>query len=360
MFKPLYSISLDLASDLMRIEALRQEIDGLPITPKMLDSLRKTARLQATHYSTMIEGNRLTQHQVQEVVLQSIKIPDRERDEKEVLGYYVALEWVLQGAQKKQLLTEDMIKQLHALVMGGGSEKVQPAPYRDGQNVIKDSKSGAIVYLPPEAHDVAHLMHDFSVWIEQSKEHGIPAPIRAAIAHYQFATIHPYWDGNGRVARLLATLILHRNGYGLKGIYSLDEYYAIDLGAYYDALTIGPHNDYLGRADADITSWIAYFCKGMVYSFERIKEQALRAHQSGQKDQAIFLRKLDIRQRMVMSLFAQKDEISTQEVAHILGLQPRTARVLMQKWVTIKFLEIAQKSKKSRTYILGDRYRSSH
>ena len=60
--------------------------------------------------------------------------------------------------------------------------------------------------------------------------------IIAAIAHYQFATIHPYFDGNGRTARLLTNLVLHKSGYGLKGIYSLEEYYATNLQADYDAL----------------------------------------------------------------------------------------------------------------------------
>lgn len=64
----------------------------------------------------------------------------------------------------------------------------------------------------------------------------------------QFATIHPYFDGNGRTARLLTTLLLHRAGYGLKGIYSLEKYYTRDLEAYHAALTVGPsHNYYMGR-----------------------------------------------------------------------------------------------------------------
>jgi Fic family protein len=82
-------------------------------------------------------------------------------------------------------------------------------------------------------------------------------PLIAALAHYQFATIHPYYDGNGRTARLLANLILHKAGYGLKGIYSLDEYYARQLTGYYEALTVGPsHNYHLGRAEADVTGFL--------------------------------------------------------------------------------------------------------
>ena len=68
-------------------------------------------------------------------------------------------------------------------------------------------------------------------WLRLSEREGVPCPIRAWIAHYQFATIHPYYDGNGRTARLLTTLILHRGGYDLKGLYSLEEYYARDLSA---------------------------------------------------------------------------------------------------------------------------------
>ena len=79
--------------------------------------------------------------------------------------------------------------------------------------------------MPPEAKAVPGLMSELVKWINQQLYEGdLPVPVIAALAHYQFATIHPYYDGNGRTARLLANLILHKAGYGLKGIYSLDEY----------------------------------------------------------------------------------------------------------------------------------------
>src|SRR5271169_814715 len=85
------------------------------------------------------------------------------------------------------------------------------------------------------------------------------------------------YDGNGRTARLLTTLVLHLGTYDLKGLYALEEYYARDLKAYYEALTVGPsHNYYLGRAAADITRWIAYFVEGMATSFENVRNQAVR------------------------------------------------------------------------------------
>jgi Fic family protein len=112
--------------------------------------------------------------------------------------------------------------------------------------------------VPPEAKTVPGLMADLMAWINQQLHEGdLPVPLIAALAHYQFATIHPYYDGNGRTARLLANLILHKAGYGLKGIYSLDEYYARNLAGYYEALTVGPsHNYHLGRAEADVTGFL--------------------------------------------------------------------------------------------------------
>ena len=76
-----------------------------------------------------------------------------------------------------------------------------------GQNVIRDSRSRGIVYMPPEAKDVPDLMKELVAWISSTERKELPCPLRAGIAHYQFATIHPYYDGNGRTARLLTTLI---------------------------------------------------------------------------------------------------------------------------------------------------------
>ena len=81
------------------------------------------------------------------------------------------------------------------------------------------------------------------------------------MVHYQFMTIHPYYDGNGRTARLLATFILHKGGYGLGGFFSLGEHYARGLQGYYRALTIHPRHNYSGRREADLTPWLEYFIK---------------------------------------------------------------------------------------------------
>src|SRR6202795_2308147 len=140
-FDPKFTITSRVASALMRIEGAKEAISHLPITPSVLETLRQSARLFSTHYSTMIEGNRLTQEQVSKVLEKQEHFPGRERDEREVLGYYAALEKVEQLAAASNPVTEQQVKLLHALVMAGGTSRVKPTPLRDGQNVIRDGLS---------------------------------------------------------------------------------------------------------------------------------------------------------------------------------------------------------------------------
>src|SRR5436190_5627102 len=354
-FKPNFIISANIARNLMRIEAAKEQVAQYSLTSKILSSLRETARLYTTHYSTMIEGNRLGVQQIKAVLHKDSHFVGKERDEREVKGYYAALMYVETLAEQDNIITEKIIQTLHALVMAEGKIKVKPTPYRDGQNVIRDGITGAIVYMPPEAKDVPQLMHALINWIKES--HDLPCPIVAAIAHYQFATIHPYYDGNGRTARLLTTLVLHVGNYGLKGIYSLEEYYARDLGAYYEAISIGEsHNYYMGRADADITKWIEYFIEGMAVACENIAKSMAQLSSTETSDQSQLLRSLDPRQRKALSLFRKHATVTSKQIGQLFGFQPRTSAHICKEWVESSFLEVVDFSKKGRKYKLSDRY----
>lgn len=354
-FEPIYHISPAIAKYLMQIEAAKEKVGFLPVNPMVLNSLRETAKLYTTHYSTMIEGNRLAPEEVKEVLILKGHFPGRERDEREVKGYYAALAQLERYAYQNHSITENVIQTLHALAMGDGRSRVKPTPYRDGQNVIKDYSSGVIVYMPPEAADVPSLMRHMVAWIKENKE--LPCPIVAAIAHYQFATIHPYYDGNGRTARLLTTLLLHLGGYGLKGLYSLEEYYAKNLLGYYRAISIGPsHNYYLGRAESDITSWIEYFVSGMAFAFEKVVLQMARSRDKGESDYIALLRTLDPKQRKALELFKEYAVITSAQIGNLFGFKPRTNSALCKKWVESGFLEIVDPSNKTRKYKLARGY----
>lgn len=340
----------------MGIEADRQAITELPLTSVMLQSMRESARLMSTHYSTQIEGNRLTEAQVREVMDGGGRFPGRERDEREVRDYFKALDYVETQVFDQGEVSEELIQRIHGYAYKG---RGNPTPYRDGQNVIRNSTNGGIVYMPPEAKDVPVLMSELVGWITAEVDADQwPIPIIAGLAHYQFATIHPYYDGNGRTARLLTTFILHRYGYALKGIYSLEAYYAHNLQHYYAALTIGDgHNYYVGnRAEADVTPFVEYFVSGMANSFANVRKHAEAEKSSTQSDQTRILRRLSEQQRQALELFRVQATVNAKHIGEYFKISQRQANRYCLKWVDDGFLVISDSGKRTRSYQLAEEY----
>jgi Fic family protein len=354
---PKYTLTPAIASGLMQIEAARALVDHMPLPPAAEAELRARARVRAAHFSTFIEGNRLTLDEAQRVIAnERAEVSGRERDVTEVRNYWNALLRVEDWARKKKPFAEELIKRLHALVENG--PRAKPTPYRDGQNAIKNSVTGALIYLPPEAEDVASLMAELVQWANEAEKSGLPAPIIAGLVHYQFVTIHPYYDGNGRTGRLLATFILHKGGYDLGGFFSLEEHYAHDLQGYYRALTAHPHhNYYFGRSEADLTLWLEYFISTLAEVFEAVRLKAQKCSENGTPAEPEALRRLDHRARVVLGLFAQKETITGPAVAEELGLSERMARNLLKNWVEDGWLEITNPSRRARAYSLKALYR---
>lgn len=357
LWRPRYALTPAVVRSLLQVEAARAVIEHTPVPPGAAEELRRRARLRSTHFSTRIEGNRLTLAEAEEVIQGGrVRFHGRERDVHEVRHYWHALlrveEWAAAGAP----LTEDRIRRLHGLVERG--PRARPTPYREGQNAIRESGTGALVYLPPEARDVPDLMAAFVHWVEGAEAEGLPVPVIAGLAHYQLVTIHPYYDGNGRTARLLATFLLHRGGYGLNGFFSLEEHHARDLQAYYDSLAAHPHHNYYeGRAEADLTPWLEYFLHTLAAVFTAAREDALAAAQQGRVVEPEAMRRLDPRARVALGLLAHRDRITAHEVASALGLSDRMARVLLHQWVDDGWLAVADASRRARAYELSASYR---
>jgi Fic family protein len=132
-----------------------------------------------------------------------------------------------------------------------------------------------------------------------------------------------------------------------------------DLQGYYEALVTHPHhNYYFGRHEADITSWLDYFLKGMVVVFERVAKEVERQSQLQPMDENLdLLRPLDHRARRVLGLFRQRDVIKSSDVASLLAVSTRQARELLTKWVAQGWLEISDPSRRGRKYHLAETYR---
>ena len=351
-----YTFTPSLVRALMEIEAARQTVNLTVLPLHIAERLRQQARMRSTHYSTRIEGNRLTLIEAGQVVLEGRKFPGRTRDVREVRNYYGALQQIEAWASTQISIDEMLVRRLHARIYNGSRAK--PTPYRDGQNVIRDTATGTIVYMPPEAQDVPDLMRDLVSWISQAESEDLPVPVIAALTHYQFVIIHPFYDGNGRTARALATLILYRHGYDLGRFYSLEEVYARDLPMYYAALQTHPHHNYYeGRADADLTGWLDYFLHSMAEIFRQVAGEVQSYPSEPRTPEAPELQRLDRRARVVLGMFTNQGTLTTAEIARALGLSPRTVRDLLQNWVADGWLELVDPSRRARRYRLSAVYR---
>jgi Fic family protein len=201
-------------------------------------------------------------------------------------------------------------------------------------------------------------MASLVTWANDAEKSGLPAPLIAALVQYQFVTIHPYYDGNGRTARLLATFLLHKSGYGLGGFFSLEEHHARDLPGYYRALSVHPHhNYYFGRSEADLTPWLEYFISTLTELFKAVRRRAEKCAAEGVAYELQALRRLDHRARIVLGLLAKKETITSTDVAGELGLSERMARNLLADWVEDAWLEVREISRRARCYGLSAKYR---
>lgn len=351
IWKPRYALVPGILNSLMQIEAARAIVERIPLSLSAQAKLRHRARMRSTHFSTRIEGNRLTLAETEQVIEAAQDFKGRERDVREVQHYWQALLWVEAQAARKAPLTEAFIKTLHAKVEHGA--RAAPTPYRDGQNVIRDSITRDIVYLPPEAKDVPALMSGLTQWVALAERERLPVPIIAGLAHYQLVTIHPYFDGNGRTARLLATFLLVRGGYGLNGYISIEEHHARDLDRYYAALVTHPHHNYYeGRAEAEVTDWLAYYLQTLNTGFQLARDGAMHAASATitSLTRSIQPASTDPRFRLVLGLFDRQLIITSADVAASLGLSTRMARVLLANWVADGLLVIVEPSRKRRAY----------
>ncbi len=355
MYKPIYTITGKIIAALLQIETAKQSINNL-ITqhPELIiDSDRM--KLAYAHYSSRIGGNQLSYQETSQVIFHGETTPGTKRERQDVVSLYEAINFAESIAKHHTTLTESLIADLHHRLCGDEQSTLKIGAYRGGQNILMARDSEKTIYLPPKAKIVTKLMSDLIAWLAQSRSDNLVCPLRACIAHYQLTTIHPYYQGNGRLARLLSLIILNQGGYFAHNLYCLDEYFAQDKQGYYSALDVGESNNYdLGRANADITDFVEYFCNKLALAISKA-EQNLRS-QAANKDPAELYRALNEKQRRTLALFQDNLYITAPQVANLFNVKPRTARDWCQQWVNRGLLEISDPSNKARCYRLGERY----
>ncbi|MCR4263161.1 MAG: Fic family protein [Candidatus Roizmanbacteria bacterium] len=247
---------------LIRIEVAKKVIDLLPQLPHIEANLRRQSLLKSSLFSARIEGNTLELHEIDG------SKKGKAREKKEVLNILQALEWIHSNKSPK-LITKEVLLTLHAYVLDGVGYDL--GKFRQEPSAIFNQAGIAVYMTPPPTH-LPYLLDQLIGYIAKEEDH---PGVSAAVSHFTFEKIHPFIDGNGRVGRLLASLILKQRDYALRGLAGMEEYFNDRRSDYYDLLSI---------TENDITPFVEFFLEGIAESAEKTFEQLKNAKKERVED----------------------------------------------------------------------------
>jgi Fic family protein len=285
---------LELEPDInARLNSLAEEVTafraGGALEPVAARKLSEYFRLQHIYHSTGIEGNRLSLRETEVVLMEGVELGDKPiADQIEVKDLAAAFRFLEQCAQTSEPIREIHIRELHRLTLGQKTDG-RPGAYRQAGVVIAGSD-----LKPPEPLAIPGLMQTLTTWINAPKSLDIFA--FAVIAHHKLTAIHPFMDGNGRVARLLLNLILVRSGFPVVNIRREDR------PRYYEALTLADKNLYSPLVSLALDRSLEVFGE-----MKRVREETERmkawADKLGQKEAEVAQRREEREYRIWLSSF---------------------------------------------------------
>jgi len=273
--------------------------------------------------SSRIEG---TQTNIEEAFIEEKDInPEKRDDWKEVNNYVTAMNEAIEEL-KTLPLSNRLIRNTHKTLLSSvRGEHKSPGEFRQSQNWIGGASLADAVFIPPVHTDLPELLSDLELFLHNN-DIRIPHLVRIAIAHYQFETIHPFLDGNGRIGRLLITLYLVSSGIIDKPLLYLSDFFEKNKTLYYDNLT-------MVRTKNDLGQWIKFFLTGVMQTAENSvatlkKITDLKA--SIEKERILLMGK---RSKQGLEFFHQlfrKPVVSIKDVQSMTGLSPKAANDLAQ------------------------------
>lgn len=274
MYQPKFVISNKILKNIGAIEASKEVIESAPLVPTFQKQFQTDAVIKTIHHGTHIEGNDLTYLQTKKI-LEGQEVYGRPRDIQEIINYRNVITLLDELAFKRGGYEPNMLKEIHKLTVEKIVSPEKVGVFRTSQVVIKDEVTGEVVFSPPPFVEVPYLLDDFFAWLNCSDALEIHPILKAGITHYILVAIHPFVEGNGRVSRAFATLILIRDGYDIKKFFSLEEHFDSDPASYYEAFSnVDKQSKNIGARD--LTAWLEYFTQAVASELSQIKEKVKR------------------------------------------------------------------------------------
>ncbi len=293
--------------------------------------------------SSRIEGTRTN---MEEALLSAEDIAPEKRDDwSEVQNYIEAINFAI-GQLENLPLSNRLLRDTHKVLMQGvRGETKQPGEFRTSQNWIGVSLKNA-VFIPPHHEEVAELMSDLEKFLH-NEELKIPHLIKIAIAHYQFETIHPFLDGNGRLGRLMVALYLASFKLLHKPALYLSDYFERNKTQYIDHLSAV-------REANQMQDWLVFFLHGVLEtaasSIQVFKDiLALKQRIEGDVLPHFSVRRQDNAQRLIKFLY-QTPVVNVKSVALLLDVQINTAAALIDDFVKHGVLEVIMGKRRNRLF----------
>ncbi|PNP97633.1 Fic family protein [Moraxella sp. RCAD0137] len=294
--------------------------------------------------SSKIEG---TQTQLDEALMPEEQIQPEKRDDwREVQNYIKAMNQAVDSLSALPL-SNRLLKQTHQTLISGarGKEKL-PGEFRSSQNWIGGSSLMDAAFIPPYHENVGELMSDLEMFWHNEKIF-VPHLIRIGISHYQFETIHPFLDGNGRVGRLLIPLYLISHGVLEKPSFYISDFFERNRASYYDALMAV-------RLRNDLMHWILFFLKGVEETAKKgcqTFRQILSLQQEMQSVVMTMGRRAEIAGRLLQLLYAQPIQ-TPQAIEMHLDISASTANSLLKEFEKSGILHEITGNKRGRMYAM--------